>query len=1158
MFRMPCLRSRILILFWGLLLHAVAFGQRIPVVVHIVSDNPDAVTDAEIVAAIADLNHAFAHTGPYAIGPGANTGIQFCLAQTDPDGGITNGITRTQSVLSDFDKDIEDKRMKDLINWDPSRYMNIWYVQGLKTEIFPEYRCGQWTRSTESGYATYPPRADHTDGVVVTRFGVLLAHETGHYLGLKHTFTKGGCPNGNCAVDGDGICDTPPSTVVSADCLTVINSCSSDTLSGLGIDQPDLIANFMTYSACANMFTNGQGVKMKSVLATERSGLLGGDRCNKPCNANILASFTRDNWFPVAGNTVTFTSTSIGGASQEWLVDGVVKGTGTTYSHNFPENGKYKITLKVYNPSKNCFSSYSHYVKVTCGVMARFYPDKRVIASKDPLLLDTILFTNRSVNAASYQWLMGNDTGMVETVVSTDTDLDYKFTNSGNYTVRLIATNGACSDTTETFSFKVIDPAMDGVIRFGGADCVDETKVRFSFSVCNNGYATIPIGVPISFYDTDPRKAGAVKLGSTFILPDPVLGNCCGQAYTVTLELGKRKVNSLFAVFNDAGLSIPISLPHTPFVEFRYDNNVSQLNGFRYRAAIVPAADTLIQGDTLQLVGRGLPSPTASFVWSDVPGLSCIDCPKPVFVADKNDVNLSLITTSRYNCTDTAYANIKVLIADDLTIKVRSAECYKTDSLLVNFEICNLYTKGRIPKGTQVSFYDADPAAGGREIGPGFVVPSTSSGNCAGYSHVIRGGHDFRLYVSVNDRGVAPFSMPNDTVLVERDYGNNTGSFDYAIETVVVNPADTSVLLKTSVDLAVVSTIYDPASVRWIPGPGYQLSCTNCATTSVIIKSESKVTVEMVNKYGCLIRGEAMVRPLPPDFRVEILGTECYTNTQTMVRFRICMDNGYDSLFTRIPVSFYESDPYAGGARRIDTTYYTPSRIAGSCAEFSTVMSTPRSGEIFAAVNDKGGGVFPDREYPESNDDNNVASAVAERFEVALSPGDTTVNRTSTISLRAATVAGSIGTYTWAPDDLLSCVNCLDPTIRVPYSMKIVFSARNQFGCTSVDTTDIKTFSAGPVNIPNAFTPNGDGKNDVFYIIGSRDIEIVKDFAIFNRFGQKVFQVRNVPPNDPAYGWRGIAGDGKVMSTSTFVYAVLVRFKDGTEQLYKGTITVIR
>ena len=46
--------------------------------------------------------------------------------------------------------------------------------------------------------------------------------------------------------------------------------------------------------------------------------------------------------------------------------------------------GNYKVSLKVYNSNQNCFAGYSDSVIVGCGVMARFYPDKRIIASKDP------------------------------------------------------------------------------------------------------------------------------------------------------------------------------------------------------------------------------------------------------------------------------------------------------------------------------------------------------------------------------------------------------------------------------------------------------------------------------------------------------------------------------------------------------------------------------------------------------------------------------------------------------------------------------------------------------------------------------------------------------------------------------------------------------
>ena len=160
----------------------------------------------------------FRKSGGYAGGdnpltPGVDTRIQFCLAKKDPDGGNTTGITRTKSFFEDFDVDIEDSRMKNLALWDPSRYVNIWYVTGLKSELMPMFQCGVWTRMHEGGYATMPPGGGPTDGIVVTGFGALLAHEMGHYLGLYHTFEGLNCANNDCATQGDMVCDTPPDAV---------------------------------------------------------------------------------------------------------------------------------------------------------------------------------------------------------------------------------------------------------------------------------------------------------------------------------------------------------------------------------------------------------------------------------------------------------------------------------------------------------------------------------------------------------------------------------------------------------------------------------------------------------------------------------------------------------------------------------------------------------------------------------------------------------------------------------------------------------------------------------------------------------------------------------------------------------------------------------
>src|SRR5664279_1952520 len=105
----------------------------IPVVFHIISNNPGSITDQQIIDAVADLNDAFSHSGPYATGEdGVNTGIQFCLAKIAPDGGITSGITRTTSVLTDFDSDLENDRLKNLVSWNTLEYCNIWLVSAVR------------------------------------------------------------------------------------------------------------------------------------------------------------------------------------------------------------------------------------------------------------------------------------------------------------------------------------------------------------------------------------------------------------------------------------------------------------------------------------------------------------------------------------------------------------------------------------------------------------------------------------------------------------------------------------------------------------------------------------------------------------------------------------------------------------------------------------------------------------------------------------------------------------------------------------------------------------------------------------------------------------------------------------------------------------------
>ena len=96
-----------------------------------------------------------------------------------------------------------------------------------------------------------------------------------------------------------------------------------------------------------------------------------------------------------------------------------------------------------------------------------------------------------------------------------------------------------------------------------------------------------------------------------------------------------------------------------------------------------------------------------------------------------------------------------------------------------------------------------------------------------------------------------------------------------------------------------------------------------------------------------------------------------------------------------------------------------------------------------------------------------------------------------------------------------------------------------------------------PIRIPNAFTPNGDGKNDIFYIRGGPQGSRIKDFSIFNRWGQKIFQRTNIPTDDPAFGWNG-SYRGMAVIPETYIYTVTLLLADKSSQVFQGTVILIR
>lgn len=114
---------------------------------------------------------------------------------------------------------------------------------------------------------------------------------------------------------------------------------------------------------------------------------------------------------------------------------------------------------------------------------------------------------------------------------------------------------------------------------------------------------------------------------------------------------------------------------------------------------------------------------------------------------------------------------------------------------------------------------------------------------------------------------------------------------------------------------------------------------------------------------------------------------------------------------------------------------------------------------------------------------------------------------------------------------------------------RTIYAYGKREGCYT-DTVQYKVTLLGCslVYIPNAFSPNGDGINDIFYVRGN--VELVT-FKIYNRWGENIFHTRDINQ-----GW-----DGTYKYTpcpmEVYVYYVIV-IKDGETHLYKGDITLIR
>lgn len=275
----------------------------------------------------------------------ADIEVEFRLASIDPNGNCTNGIDRIYTTLTNGAND-----QSKLNPWPYNKYLNIWTAKTLEN-------------TAAAAYAYYPGIQTAYDGIM-SRYDYVgsippssvnnsrtITHEMGHCLNLAHTWGSTNQPGVAC---GDDNVNDTPITKGHETCLL------SDATCTVGVIEN--VQNYMEYSYCDVMFTEGQKTRMRAALTSaigqrnnlwSANNLLATGVSQGPQLCAPIADFQVDHELVCANGIVHFYDLSWKGrvANWSWSFPGGIPSTSTDSAVDvtYPNPGNYTATLTVTN-----------------------------------------------------------------------------------------------------------------------------------------------------------------------------------------------------------------------------------------------------------------------------------------------------------------------------------------------------------------------------------------------------------------------------------------------------------------------------------------------------------------------------------------------------------------------------------------------------------------------------------------------------------------------------------------------------------------------------------------------------------------------------------------------------------------------------------------
>jgi PKD repeat protein len=361
---------------------------KIPIVFHVLHNNgAENISDEQILDQVAILNRDFRRLNIDADnvqsvfqGMPTDVEVEFVLATKAPNGTCFKGITRTVSSLT-FDGSDGGAQVDAIVSgndvyngqWAGNKYLNVFVVAEAGGAAGYTTNPSSWSATLMDNGIWILHDYVGSIGTSNVQTSRAMTHEVGHWLDLSHTWGGNNNPGNASSCGTDDDVDDTPNCIGVTSCNLNANTCTAvDPF--FGTDVKDNVENYMDYSYCSKMFTQGQVDRMRAALmvnSTGRSNLWTTNNLNQTGATGTTylckAQFTSNKTSVCLGDSIEFSDDSYNAVTGwNWTFEGGSPASSTEQNPvvTYTTPGVYTVTLAATDGTNSDSEIKTGYVRV--------------------------------------------------------------------------------------------------------------------------------------------------------------------------------------------------------------------------------------------------------------------------------------------------------------------------------------------------------------------------------------------------------------------------------------------------------------------------------------------------------------------------------------------------------------------------------------------------------------------------------------------------------------------------------------------------------------------------------------------------------------------------------------------------------------------------